>query len=77
MGVAIIIVLCIIGLGLPAWFVSALLLYKKDKKDTSKPNSNGLYVNFILSIVGIVAWGLAVLTAIGFFILGSLIVATM
>ncbi len=69
--------LAVIGIGLPLWFVLSLIAYKKDKKDTSKPNSTGLFVNFILSVVGLIAWSLIILATIAFVVLGAIFMASM
>ncbi|MCQ2516987.1 MAG: hypothetical protein MJ094_09055 [Saccharofermentans sp.] len=71
------IVVGILAIGLPTWFIISLVAYKKDKKDTTKPKSTGLYVNLIFSIVGFVAWCICLILIIAFFILASLIVANM
>lgn len=67
----------VFALGLPAWFIISLVAYKKDKKDTSKPENSALKVNLIFSIIGFVVWCIALILVIAFLILASLIVANM
>lgn len=63
---------------LPIWFVLSLVSFIKNrKKNGGKCSSTGLEVNFILSCVGLGVWIILVLLIIAFLALSIAIVQTM
>lgn len=66
-----------VGLGIPVWFITALIGFNKNRKKPAGEKKDGPLINFVIASIMMFVWGCMFLIVVALLIFAMLIVANM